>query len=73
MSVLKIFSNYTQIISLVTQIIKATFAAVNDLLNCKGMKTKNRFRIEVVNLEAGNEYGLPTGQYEFLFKKGGAQ
>lgn len=37
------------------------------------MKTKNRFRIEVVNLEAGNEYGLPTGQYEFLFKKGGAQ
>lgn len=34
-------------------------------------KQLNRPRIEVVNLEEGNGYGLP-GQYEFLyFKKGG--
>lgn len=35
-------------------------------------KQLNRPRIEVVNLEEGNGYGLPAGQYEFLyFKKGG--
>ena len=73
LSVLKIFSNYTQIILLVTQIINTTFAAVKlFLLKCKGMvKTTKKERearlqqmygkcimVEVTAINGGNLFDV---------------